>query len=47
MDLATIFGAVAADATDAISTAAPLALGVAGSLLAVRVGWRLVRGFVK
>lgn len=47
MDWATLFGALETDASGAIEAILPYALGIAGTLIAVRVGVRLFRGFAK
>lgn len=45
--LSTAMSTVGTNVTDAIGTAAPIALGAAGIIIVVRVGWKVFRGFIK
>ncbi|WP_159451386.1 hypothetical protein [Demequina sp. NBRC 110054] len=47
MDIATLFASLQTTLEASIGDAAPIALTVGGSLLAIGVGWRLVKRFVK
>lgn len=47
MDWATLFGGLESDATAAIGAITPYALGIAGTLIALRVGYRVFKGFAK
>lgn len=47
MDWATLFGNLSTDATSSIETIVPYALGIAGTLIALRVGVRVFKGFAK
>lgn len=47
MDWATLFGTLSTDATGAIEAIVPYALGIAGTLIALRVGMRVFKGFAK
>lgn len=47
MDIATLFGTLQTTVEGSIGSAAPIALALGGSILAVTVGWRLVKRFVK
>lgn len=47
MDLAALFATLQTDVLDAIGDAAPVALVVGGSLIALRVGWRVFKGFAR
>jgi len=45
--LQTAMTTVASDMTSAIGSILPIALGVAGSILVITLGWKLFRRFTK
>lgn len=47
MDWATLFTGLQTDAEAAITAVAPYALGIGASVIALRLGFRLFRGFAK
>lgn len=45
--MSTAFSTVSTNATSMISTAVPAALGVAGIVIVVRIGWRVFKSIAR
>lgn len=47
MDIEALFTGLQTTVNTAIGDAAPIALAIGGSLIALRVGWRLLKSFAR